>query len=246
VGKPILLLRLEGPLQSWGQRSRWDVRETNLEPTKSGVLGLIGCAMGIGRNNIELEKFDQNLLFGVRVESHGVISTDYHTVSGYHLTASGYYKHSGVQTVKNLSKAQEHKENVIVSHRDYIQDAAFLACLALKHEHDDYTLLESMEKYLQNPIWPIYLGRKCCVPSRPIFERLSWEYNCIEDALIREPLRTPISGRHKIPERLKIWIECESGHFERQDALRVNYLRNYEFRRYKRIDVESSLIRRMQ
>ena len=43
---PILFLRLEGPLQSWGIRSRWDVRETQPEPTKSGVIGLLGCALG--------------------------------------------------------------------------------------------------------------------------------------------------------------------------------------------------------
>ena len=41
-----LFLRLEGPLQSWGERGRWSVRDTALEPTKSGVIGLIACALG--------------------------------------------------------------------------------------------------------------------------------------------------------------------------------------------------------
>jgi CRISPR system Cascade subunit CasD len=42
-----LFLRLEGPLQSWGERARWDVRDTAPEPTKSGVIGLLACALGL-------------------------------------------------------------------------------------------------------------------------------------------------------------------------------------------------------
>lgn len=36
----ILLLRLEGLLQSWGEHSRWDHRDSSDMPTKSGVIGL--------------------------------------------------------------------------------------------------------------------------------------------------------------------------------------------------------------
>ena len=42
----IMLLRLEGVLQSWGERSRWDHRDTSDMPTKSALIGLLGCAMG--------------------------------------------------------------------------------------------------------------------------------------------------------------------------------------------------------
>ncbi|MFW9879088.1 MAG: CRISPR-associated protein Cas5, partial [Candidatus Thorarchaeota archaeon] len=31
----LLVLRLEGPLQSWGLRARWDYRDTSTEPSKS-------------------------------------------------------------------------------------------------------------------------------------------------------------------------------------------------------------------
>ena len=48
----ILLLRLEGPLQSWGGRARWDVRDTGRIPTKSGIVGLLGCALDIGRETM--------------------------------------------------------------------------------------------------------------------------------------------------------------------------------------------------
>ena len=41
-----LLLRLAAPLQSWGADSKFEVRKTNREPTKSGVLGLLAAALG--------------------------------------------------------------------------------------------------------------------------------------------------------------------------------------------------------
>ena len=46
-----VLLRLIGPMQSWGTTSRFDERDTGKEPTKSGVLGLVAAALGIDREN---------------------------------------------------------------------------------------------------------------------------------------------------------------------------------------------------
>ncbi|MEV7027174.1 CRISPR-associated protein Cas5, partial [Kitasatospora sp. NPDC093558] len=35
----VLVLRLAGPLQSWGERSAFNRRDTPPQPTKSGVVG---------------------------------------------------------------------------------------------------------------------------------------------------------------------------------------------------------------
>src|SRR3990172_4719032 len=48
---PTLLLRLVGPMQSWGTTSRFDQRDTGKEPSKSGVIGLLAAALGIDRVN---------------------------------------------------------------------------------------------------------------------------------------------------------------------------------------------------
>ena len=45
-----LALLLDGPLQSWGNSSRFDRRTTALHPTRSGVIGLIAAAMGIDKH----------------------------------------------------------------------------------------------------------------------------------------------------------------------------------------------------
>lgn len=45
-----LLLRLAGPVQSWGIDSKFEVRRTENAPSKSGVTGLLAAALGIQRN----------------------------------------------------------------------------------------------------------------------------------------------------------------------------------------------------
>ena len=243
----ILLLRLEGPMQSWGTRSRWDVRDTALEPTKSGVIGLIGCVMGLARGDPTFERLDRGLRFGVRIDRPGMVSTDYHTVTGYHRTAAGDFKHSN-GTARSLAKAQEHPESTIVSPRDYLHDASFLVALA----SDDRALLRQLAGELghphwpgdlKHPKWPSYLGRKSCVPSRPILDRLTDEYEDLEAALRAAAWETPLRKAAQ-PAKLEAWIECPDGEHERQDAMRQNQLRFYDFRRCKRIEIETSSLRR--
>ena len=75
-----LLLRLAGPMQAWGADSRFDIRKTNREPTKSGVIGLLAAALGLRRD----EPLDAlaALRMGVRVDREGVLLRDFHMVHG--------------------------------------------------------------------------------------------------------------------------------------------------------------------
>lgn len=73
----VLLLRLAGPLQSWGDKSRFSRRETRREPTKSGVLGLLAAAQG--RRRIDPVEDLAATRFGVRVDQPGTLVRDFHT-----------------------------------------------------------------------------------------------------------------------------------------------------------------------
>lgn len=73
-----LLLRLAAPLQSWGMDSKFETRKTNREPTKSGVVGLLAAALGIGREEPEKLIPLNQLRFGVRVDQEGDFLVDYH------------------------------------------------------------------------------------------------------------------------------------------------------------------------
>jgi len=139
-----LLLRLEGPMQSWGYRSRFDYRDTTQEPTRSGVIGLICASMGIARGE-DISRFDA-IRMGVRVDKEGRPERDYHTAL-------------------NVIKANGSGSNTVVSRRDYLADAIFTVGL----ESDDPNLLKSIEKNLRNPRWPLFLGRKSfCLSEQPL------------------------------------------------------------------------------
>lgn len=214
-------------MQSWGTRSRWDVRDTGPEPTKSGVIGLLGCALGLERGNQRLESLDRSIRFGVRIDRPGVISTDYHTVTGYHRTAAGGFKHSG-GVATTLRSALTHEPATIVSPRDYLHDAAFMVALAAEGE-----LAEELRKALRAPRWPLFLGRKSCPPMGPILqESPPTTHPSIEDAVKIHP-RHPKS----VEGPLEAFVENDAGNLERQDALRINALRMYDFRNYRRLEV---------
>lgn len=78
-----LLLRFSAPMQAWGKDSKFDLRMTEYEPTKSGVVGLIASAMGIRRSETErLASLTKSVRVGTRVEREGKLTVDFHTVKG--------------------------------------------------------------------------------------------------------------------------------------------------------------------
>ena len=42
--------------------------------------------------------------------------------------------------------------------------------------------MDQMAHALQNPVWPVYLGRKSCPPARPVFEGVGY-HNTLAEAL---------------------------------------------------------------
>lgn len=244
----LLLLRLEGPLQSWGGRSRWDVRDTEAEPTKSGLVGLLGCALGYERGDVRLvEELDAGLRLGVRTDAPGRILEDYQTITDFLPTAAGDFKVlGGTKSAKALRTDPNARPATIISPRFYLEDAAFLAALEATEAAPPDLLLRCAEA-LQNPYWPLFLGRRACVPSRPILDCLTDRYDKLEDALRRHPWSQLGAGTHRRPvaerdqERiLTASLEVADGEdvdekdtkrlLTRQDALRLNAGRQYGFR----------------
>lgn len=96
-----LLIRLAGPLQSWGVDSKFERRGTENIPTKSGLIGLVASALGRKRNECVADLHE--LRFGVRVDREGTLLRDYH-----------------------IAKSKKEKSSY-VTQRYYLADALFLA-----------------------------------------------------------------------------------------------------------------------
>lgn len=181
--KGTLLLRLAGPMQSWGVQSRFVVRDTAREPTKSGVIGLLCAALGRPRQ----EPVDDlaALLMGVRVDREGVLAVDYHTAGGGKWNGQGY----GVATY-------DKKPRPVVSMRYYLADADFLVGL-----YGDLDLLRTVAQAVQRPRWPLYLGRKAFVPAVPVATPDGLKPDvALEDALRSEPWPGPELANPRLPK----------------------------------------------
>lgn len=108
-----LLLRLAGPLQSWGSDSKFEIRHTELYPTKSGVVGMVAAALGRRRN--ESIKDLADLKYGVRVDQEGTVIEDFHTAQKDEKTSyvtRRYYLSDAVFVVGISSDNKEELENI--------------------------------------------------------------------------------------------------------------------------------------
>lgn len=156
-----LLLRLQGPMQSWGTRSRFDHRDTWPYPTKSGVLGLLAAALG--RDRQEDISDLAALRMGVRVDQKGVLRVDY-------------------QTAQEVLRADLKGRGNVQSWRYYLADAAFLVGL-----EGPFSLLQEAHRALENPRYVLYLGRKGYVPSPPPYLKDGLREEPLEEALRTYP-----------------------------------------------------------
>ena len=75
-----LLLRLAGPLQSWGEHSTFADRDTLRYPTRSGITGIFAAAQGLRRGE-PLDRYAP-LTLTVRIDRPGVLLADFHTTGG--------------------------------------------------------------------------------------------------------------------------------------------------------------------
>ncbi|MDD6268484.1 MAG: type I-E CRISPR-associated protein Cas5/CasD [Oscillospiraceae bacterium] len=148
-----LLLRLAAPLQAWGSSSKFNIRTTEREPTKSGVIGMIAAALGIKRND-DPEKLVplSELRFGVRVEREGKLLKDFHMV------------YTGSLSDKARRHTKSDSKNMHLTERYYLSDAVFLVAL----ESDNKCLLNRIAEALEKPVFPLFLGRRSCPPTLPV------------------------------------------------------------------------------
>ncbi len=211
TSRSVLLLRLAGPLQSWGISSQYNTRDTASEPTKSGITGLLAAALGRERG----APIDDliALRLGVRTDQPGTLLRDYHTAADYrgHALLSARVDKNGEQKRTSPAKFTH------VTQRYYLQDAVFVAAC-----HGSRPLLEELDAALRAPAFPLTLGRRSCPPARPLAMGL-YDVDGDEDPLQRlltvqpweagNPARKAYARQANNPEHkdLSATIEADDG-----------------------------------
>ena len=196
--KGYLALRLDGPLQSWGFDSQYNRRNTGLMPTKSAIAGMCCAAMGLPRGSDEeqefLTKFGMVRMTAIAIPKQGIKKElpvrrlqDYHTV----------------QNTRRASGAIN--ADCVLTHRQYLTDAVFGVLL-----EGTAVVLSEISKALADPKWGIWLGRKTCIPSAPVFVgisetrddalRLLIGENALESFTRQEEAENFAEGRDSIPD----------------------------------------------
>ncbi len=171
-----ILLWLEAPLQSWGFDSKFGRRDTLPFPTRSGILGLLFCAMGASGEQRELlaqlKPFGQTVISYNRWIQKGdnelVRKEREPLLKDFHMVGSGYNEQD-IWENNHIPKTSNGKKAVgggaKMTFRYYLQDAVFAVIMEIPYElEDDFTTA------LKNPVYDIYLGRKNCVPTEFIYQ----------------------------------------------------------------------------
>src|SRR5580700_1379728 len=133
MSNKFLLMWLEAPLQSWGVDSKFGRRDTLNFPTKSAVLGLVCCSLGLGGEQ-------RDFLAKMAPLKHSVISylrMDKHTnrkkepeplLRDFHMVGSGYKDECPWEKMLIPKTDKGKKSNtggVKLTYRYYLQDNYF-------------------------------------------------------------------------------------------------------------------------
>lgn len=140
---PKLVLTLAGPMAAYGTGPRLQQRLTEEAPTESAIRGMLCAALGIRRGQPAPE------LDGLQVEigetSHGGVLEDFHTIRDA-VTYDGAPGRNAITT------------------RHYLTD--FRSTVTLRGSLEQ---IRTIAKALARPKFQLYLGRRNCVPSGPIW-----------------------------------------------------------------------------
>ena len=156
-----LVFQLCGPMASWGEIAVGDHRRSDIKPSKSSIVGLLGAALGIRRDEDDIHRqLTDAYGIAIRIDARGELLRDYHTTQVPSSTGKKRY-----YTRKDELAAQ--KLGTILSQRDYRVDACYTVVF-WRHTDDAPYSLHALANALQKPHFLLYLGRKSCPLTLPV------------------------------------------------------------------------------
>ncbi|MFM2197737.1 MAG: system Cascade subunit CasD [Verrucomicrobiota bacterium] len=162
---PSIAFHLDAPMQSWGASSRFQYRESDPFPSKSGIIGLIAAALGTDKHAPDeaerLAPLAALHFTAIRLPKANDVTrfTDFHTIGG------GYdKKRSAAEKMSIPRKASGAPFGTVITRRSYLTDAAFIAILT----GGDGAQLTQIQSALLDPVWGVWFGRKTCIPAAPL------------------------------------------------------------------------------
>lgn len=203
-----LIFQLQAPISAWGDTAVGEYRPTANYPSESALIGLLGAALGLDRAEEQRhQSLATELRFAIGVQSSGRLLRDYHTAQ---VPGRVQLKNRPHRTRRDELCIPKEDLNTILSTRDYRQD---MACLIAIQTTPEATLqLSDLAQAIQQPKFVLYLGRKSCPPSVPLWPQILEAANALQAMeMFREKLGLK-SGQPQLPVERLVWgVGIEAG-----------------------------------
>ena len=181
--RDFLVFTLFAPMASHGDVAGHARRGGHAWPARSAVLGLIGAALGVKRDDDEGQRaLADGYGVAVLVLKPGAILRDYHTVQ---TVPAAKVKSPATRAEAVAAAASIDGLNTIVSQREYRMDTHFRACLYARGQAR--WPLKTICDALERPGFVLYLGRKACPLAAPLDPRIRPAADAREALLLPDP-----------------------------------------------------------
>jgi len=158
-----LVFTLEARMAAFGDLAGHERRGSDSWPGRSALIGLIGAALGVRRDDEAGQAALSTLSFAVAAHDTGTPLRDYHTVQTVHQKI----KRPRTRAAAIAEAKQRDGLNTTITIRDY-RCGVFHAVAAWGDGCD----LERLKAALEHPVFTLYLGRKSCPLSAPVAARI--------------------------------------------------------------------------
>lgn len=155
-----LVFTLAAPMGAFGDLAGHERRGTALWPGRSALLGLIGAAFGVRRDDVEGQAALNSWSMTVGTLWRGQAMRDFHTAQ---TVPTARIKRPNSR--REALAALKPNDNPVITTRDYLTDCLYSVAMWGGD-------LKALEKALRQPVFTLYLGRKSCPLSFPLCPKI--------------------------------------------------------------------------
>lgn len=241
----VIIMVLRGPLMSFGGIQVDEFFPSDELPSRSMLTGLLGAAMGVRRTEGgRLNALASRISYVARTPG-GQRIVDFHTadLSRPYMSDDGAWDPRG----KKYERHGSVTTSTVIQRKEYIADTQVTVALQLSApgmapgpttaEDEAWAQEVTPAKIvaaLQRPSWPLSIGRRCCMPSRPPLEAVT--STPLMEMLELRGSREKTLGGYDVPDTI-VWKD------RGQQKCKVLFNDNSGFRRGSTVN-GISLVRR--
>ena len=165
-----LVFQLQAPLAAWGEPAVGESRGTGTTPSHSAIVGLLGAALGILRDDeAGHARLRDGFGFAVGLLQEGSLLRDYHTAQ---VPSRSALKGRPQFTRRQEMAVPKQDLNTILSTRDYRQNSGCLVALQALESAASAPSLDVLVAAFHEPRFVLYLGRRSCPPAAPLWPQV--------------------------------------------------------------------------